>query len=58
MEGYFRAVESWLPDMRLNARRIYGCRGLLANSRASNNCLMLHWGGGWPGQMWLSGAAG
>ena len=56
MEGYFQAVESWLPDMRLNARRIYGCRGLLSNSRASNNCLMLHWGGGWPGQMWLSGA--
>ena len=56
MEGYFRAIESWLPDMRLNARRIYGCRGLLANSRASNHCLMLHWGGGWPGQMWLSGA--
>jgi alpha-L-fucosidase 2 len=56
MEGYFRTVESWLPDMRLNAQRIYGCRGLLANSRASNNCLMLHWGGGWTGQMWLSGA--
>jgi hypothetical protein len=55
MEGYFRLVESFLPDCRENARKIYGCRGILTNTRASNNCLLLHWGG-WPGQFWMSGA--
>lgn len=48
MESYFRLVESWLPDCRLNARKVYGCRGVVSNARASNNCLLLHWGkGGW-----------
>jgi len=56
MEGYFRLIESFVPDCRENARKIYGCRGILTNSRASNNCLMLHWGGGWPGQFWTAGA--
>ncbi len=55
MQGYFRLVESFLPDCRQNARKIYGCRGILTNTRASNNCLLLHWGG-WPGQFWMSGA--
>jgi hypothetical protein len=50
MQGYFNTVESWIPDMRLNARRIYGCRGALCNTRASNNCLFLHFGDGWPGE--------
>jgi len=34
---------------------MYGCRGVLINSRASNNALMLHWGNGWPGQYWTAG---
>ena len=55
MQGYFRMIESFLPDCRENARKIYGCRGILTNTRASNNCLLLHWGG-WPGQFWMSGA--
>jgi hypothetical protein len=55
MQGYFRMIESFLPDCRENARKIYGCRGILTNTRASNNCLLLHWGG-WPGQLWMSGA--
>jgi len=49
MESYFSTVESWLPDCRLNARKFYGCRGIVSNPRASNTCLMLHWGR-WPGE--------
>lgn len=57
MEPYFRLVESWLPDCRLNARKLYGCRGIVTNARASNNCLLLHWGlGGWVGEQFISGA--
>ena len=55
MEGYYRLIESFLPDWRLNARRIYGCRGVLSNARASNNCLLLHWGR-WQGVFWTAGA--
>lgn len=54
MEGYFRLVESFYPEWRLNARRIYGCRGFFTNSRASNTALQLHWGG-WEGVFWTAG---
>jgi hypothetical protein len=30
MEGYFSLVESWLPDARLNAMKVYGCRGAVS----------------------------
>ena len=54
MEGYFRTIESFYPDWRLNAGRIYGCRGVLTNARASNTALMLHWER-WPGNCWTAG---
>jgi len=53
MEPYFRLVESWMPDCRLNARKFYGCRGAMSNARASNVCLLLHWGR-WPGEQLIS----
>jgi hypothetical protein len=55
MEGYFRHMESFYPEWRLNAKRIYGCRGFFSNARASNTCLLLHWGG-WQGVFWTAGA--
>ena len=54
-EGYYRLIEEALPDFRLNARRYYGARGLMAPTRMSNNGLMLHWGR-WNGIWWTSGA--
>jgi hypothetical protein len=54
MEGYFRHMESFYPEWRLNARRIYGCRGFFTNARASNTALEVHWGG-WDGVFWTSG---
>jgi len=53
MEGYFKLLESFYPDMRLNAQRMYGSRGFLSNTRATNTDLMLHWGN-WPGQFMTS----
>jgi hypothetical protein len=55
MEPYFDLVESWLPDARTNARKLYGCRGIITNARASNTCLLLHWGR-WPGEQYIAGA--
>jgi len=55
MEGYFRLMERFYPEWRLNAKRIYGCRGFFSNARASNTCLMLHWGG-WEGVYWTAGS--
>ncbi len=55
MEGYFRLIESFYPEWSLNAKRIYGCRGYLSNARASNTCLLLHWGH-WPGVFWTAGS--
>jgi len=53
MKGYFKLIESYYPDMSLNAQRLYGCRGFLSNTRATNTDLMLHWGS-WPGQFMTS----
>jgi hypothetical protein len=55
MEGYFRMIESFYPEWTLNAQRTYGCRGYLSNPRASNTCLLLHWGN-WEGVFWTAGA--
>ena len=55
MEGYFRLMESFYPEWRINAKRIYGCRGFFSNARASNTCLLLHWGG-WDGVFWTAGS--
>ena len=54
MEGFFRLMESFYPEWRLNAKRIYGCRGVFTNTRASNTALDLHWGN-WPGVFWTAG---
>ena len=58
MESYFKLIESWLPDWSLNAKKVYGFRGLVSNARGSNNCLLLHWGKQWPGEQCAIGLAG
>ena len=54
MQGYFRMIEDFYPEWRLNAKRTYGCPGYLTNARASNTALLLHWGK-WPGIFWTGG---
>ena len=56
LTGYFKLMESFMPDFRINARKLYGCRGILSGSRASNTGIHLHWDGGWPGEVWTPGA--
>ena len=56
MSGYFKLLESFVPDFRTNASKLYGCRGILSGSRASNTGIHLHWDGGWPGEVWTPGA--
>jgi hypothetical protein len=56
MEGCFTLLESFVPAMQVNAKNLYGCRGIMSGSRASNTGLHLHWGQGWPGQFWMPGA--
>ena len=56
MDGYFNLWDSYVPDFQRNARDLYGCRGILTGSRASNNGLALHWDDSWPGNLWTPGA--
>ncbi|WP_197231307.1 glycosyl hydrolase family 95 catalytic domain-containing protein [Novipirellula artificiosorum] len=58
MASYFDLVDSWIPEWRLNAKKIYGFRGVVSNARASNTCLLLHWGSQWPGEQAAIGLAG
>jgi hypothetical protein len=57
MKGYFYLWNSFIPDLRRNAKSLYGCRGILLGSRASNNGLDLHWDKNWPGNLWTPGAS-
>ena len=56
MQGYFNLWDRYIPDFQRNAHDLYGCRGILSGSRASNNGLALHWDDGWPGNQWTPGA--
>jgi hypothetical protein len=53
MEPYFQLIESWMPDCRLNASKMYGFRGAMSGVRASNVNLQVHWGK-FPGDMLMS----
>ena len=52
MEGYFRLMEGFYPEWRLNAKRLYGARGFVTNLRASNTALALR---GKEYTFWTSG---
>ena len=56
MDGYFHLWDGFIPDFRKNAHDLYGCRGILTGSRASNIGLGLHWDHNWPGNLWTPGA--
>lgn len=57
MLAFFRYMEFMLPDMRENARRFYGCRGILLPSRTSSHGLNNHFDRTWPMTFWTAGAA-
>ncbi|MEI8242178.1 MAG: glycoside hydrolase N-terminal domain-containing protein [bacterium] len=53
MEPYFRYFEASLRDWRTNARRFFGCRGVLAPLRQSDHGLLSE---NMPYLMWTAGA--
>ncbi|MFD0894182.1 glycoside hydrolase N-terminal domain-containing protein [Luteolibacter ambystomatis] len=57
MTGYYHLWDSYMPDLRRNAKSLYNCRGILIGSRSSNNGLALHWDKGWPGNLWTPGTS-
>lgn len=54
--AYTSYIESLIPDMQLNAKHLFGCRGIVLPSRSStngyNNALAPNFAGG----MWVAGA--
>ncbi len=57
MTGYYHLWDSYMPDLRRNAKSLYNCNGILIGSRSSNNGLALHWDKGWPGNLWTPGTS-
>ena len=56
MEGYFKFIESLVPDWRINAKNLFGARGVSAQIVASPNTgLHLHYEGVWAWQFWTQG---
>ena len=50
-------VAAQLDDWRVNARRIFGCRGILAPAQADGtDGLCRHFAAEWPHQIWTAGA--
>ena len=55
MDIFFRFFESKMEDFRLNARNIFGCRGILASIHPDEESgLMYHFSGPWPHFYWIS----
>ncbi len=57
MESYFRWIEGYADHFRLNARHIFGCRGILASVHPDQeHGLLTHFTKRWPHHYWISGA--
>jgi alpha-L-fucosidase 2 len=58
MESYFRLIEGLVPDWRENARKLYGCRGILCClATAGRSGVHNHFNTDWPLAMWTGGTA-
>jgi len=53
---YFDWLESYTEDFKKNAKAYYGCRGIFAAARVSNNGIHRHFGIPWPMFFWTAGA--
>lgn len=57
MEAYFGLIEGIFEDWKINARKLFGCRGALAGPRTDgNHNLHNHFSEGFPGHFWVAGA--
>ena len=57
MLPYIGYIESLVPDMELNARNFYGCRGILLPSRTTTHGYNNAFAESFAGGMWVAGAA-
>ncbi|GAB2512912.1 glycosyl hydrolase family 95 catalytic domain-containing protein [Nocardiopsis aegyptia] len=57
MHGLFDLLDGMVPELTENARRLYGCRGLLLPAHASTSGRHNHFGPEWCLTCWTSGAA-
>ncbi|WP_306368086.1 glycoside hydrolase N-terminal domain-containing protein [Nocardiopsis sp. CC223A] len=57
MTPVFDLLEGMLGDLRENARRLYGCRGILLPAHASTSGRHHHFGPVWSLTCWTAGAA-
>ncbi|GAB3712127.1 glycosyl hydrolase family 95 catalytic domain-containing protein [Nocardiopsis oceani] len=57
MTGLFDLLDGYADDLRENARRLYGCRGLLLPAHASTSGRANHFGPEWCLTCWTAGAA-
>lgn len=56
MLGYFNYLEQQMPEYRINAKRLFGCRGIHVPSRTSSHGLNNHFDRTWPMTFWTAGA--
>lgn len=56
MLPYFNFIESHMDNLRLNAKMLYGCRGICFPSVASNHLLNNHFDNNWCMTFWTAGA--
>ena len=57
LHSFFDYLEWLVPHCKINARRLYGCRGIFLASRTSTHGLQNHFDATWPMTFWTTGAA-
>lgn len=56
MQGFFDYMDLLIPGSRINAKRLYNCRGILIASRTSTFGENNHFDRTWPMTFWTAGA--
>ncbi len=57
MDSFIDYEEELIPDNRINAQTLYGCRGMMLACRGNNHGLLNHFGHRWCMTFWTAGAA-
>lgn len=55
-QSYFNLIESFIEDWKMNAKLLYGCRGILSSPRSSTSGLTRHFCEEFPMMFWTAGA--
>lgn len=57
MDSFVNYQEYLIPDNKINAERLYGCRGMMLACRGNISGLLNHFGHKWCMTFWTAGAA-